>query len=271
MPQTTPILLHTPYIPTPYPEMVEIQGGTFMMGSEEGDANERPVHEVRIKDFKLGKYPVTNAQFASFLNAYGSDRVKSGEYKGEEICTEYPWGVQKEENRWLAALGYEAYPMIRVSWYGAITYCEWLSEKAGNSYRLPSEAEWEYAARGGKKSRGDFSYAGSQRPKEVAWYKQNSLGMPHPVGMKLPNELGLYDMSGNVDEWCADHWHGTYAGAPNDGSPWLAGGDSNRRVVRGGSWYYSDNYCRVSARLRILPGDRESTIRVFALRGTSHP
>ncbi len=80
--------------------------------------------------------------------------------------------------------------------------------------------------------------------------------MPHPVGMKLPNELGLYDMSGNVDEWCADHWHETYAGAPNDGSPWLAGGNSNRRVVRGGSWDYTGSYCRVSVRFGDLPLSR---------------
>ncbi len=237
MPQTSPILLHQPYSPTPYPEMVEIEGGTFMMGSEEGNTYERPVHEVRIKDFKLGKYPVTNAQFALFLQAYGSDEVKEGEYQGIKICfMKTVWAMQKAGESWVPALGYEHYPVQYVTWYGAVLYCQWLTENTGGRYRLPSEAEWEYAARGGRKSQENFSFAGGHKLKEVAWYNQNSMGITQPVGMKLPNELGLYDLNGNVWEWCADHWHETYAGAPKDRSPWLSGDNSNRRVVRGGSW-----------------------------------
>ena len=250
----SPPILHQPYIPTPYPEMVKIEGGSFMMGSRERD-REQPVHEVQVADFKLAKYPVTNAQFALFLNEYGSDRVQEGDIKGAEICTEYQWGVQKKENVWLAAQGYESYPMIRVTWYGAIIYCDWLSKKLGVALRLPSEAEWEYAAGGGSKTM-NYLFAGGNKLKKVAWYNQNSMEMTRPVGMKLPNKLGLYDMSGNVWEWCADHWHETYKGAPNDSQAWTEGGDADLRVFRGGSWFYSGNDCRVSARpLGGLPND----------------
>ena len=134
---------------------------------------------------------------------------------------------------------FEDHPVINVTWYGAIAYCDWLSEKEGQPYRLPSEAEWEYVARGGVKSK-DFLFAGGHKLKEVGWYSKNSHGQTKPVGLKQPNELGLYDMSGNVDEWCADHWHENYNGAPNDGSAWVTGGDASRRVVRGGSWYDND-------------------------------
>ena len=137
--------------------------------------------------------------------------------------------------------------MVEVSWYGAAAYCQWKRAQTGRNYRLPTEAEWEYAARGGKKSRG-YQYAGSDNLDEVAWYRSNSDSKTHPVGQKKPNELGLYDMSGNVYEWCQDVWHDSYNGAPADGSAWLQGGDQARRVLRGGSWYSLG--CRVAFRVR---------------------
>ena len=233
--------------PIPLPELVLVQGGEFLMGSEPLE-REQPIHKVKLKDFYIGKYPITNQQFASFLRDYQSNTVKSGKYKGEKIIESHPWGVTQKKQQWVISRGYEQHPIIAVSWYGALTYCEWLSEQTGKVYRLPSEAEWEYAARGGIESKG-FLYSGGNKLKEVGWYRQNSHRETKRLGLKQSNELGLYDMSGNVREWCADHWHNNYDGAPEDGSIWI-GEEGDGRVVRGGSWDLIDVYCRVSYRLR---------------------
>ena len=181
--------------------------------------------------------------------------------KGKDIIYKHRWGIQQVEGTWQAANAFEDHPVINVTWYGAIAYCDWLSEKEGQPYRLPSEAEWEYVARGGVKSKG-FLYAGGHKLKEVGWYSKNSHGQTKPVGLKQPNELGLYDMSGNVREWCADHWHENYNGAPTDGSAWVTGGDASRRVVRGGSWFNYDYRCRVSIASGTMPMTG-SSISVF--------
>ena len=138
-------------------------------------------------------------------------------------------------------------PVLAVSWHEAAQYCNWLSEQTGKLYRLPSESEWEYAARGGQQSHG-FRYSGGNKLKEVSWYDSNSHLETQPVGLKLPNELVIHDMSGNVWEWCADHWHDDYKKAPDNGSAWITGGDPERRVDRGGFWSPDDNSCRVSSR-----------------------
>jgi formylglycine-generating enzyme required for sulfatase activity len=127
-------------------------------------------------------------------------------------------------------------PVINVSWEDAVTYAEWLSHHTGKRYRLPSEAEWEYAARSGGK---EEKWAGTSTEGELgnyAWHFYNSGRQSHPVGMKKTNGLGLYDMSGNVYEWIEDWWNGGYKGAPDDGSVWKSG-DSEFRVMRGGCWY----------------------------------
>ncbi|QQS30955.1 MAG: formylglycine-generating enzyme family protein [Sphingobacteriales bacterium] len=116
---------------------------------------------------------------------------------------------------------------------------------------MPTEAQWEYAARGGQ-LRGEYNYAGSNKLKEVGWYDQNSHSETKDVGLKIPNELGLYDMSGNVWEWCADNWHTDYKGAPQDGSAW-EGGDSAFRVLRGGSWFNLAVSCAVAYRFNNHP------------------
>ncbi len=228
------------------PELIPIEGGTFEMGSNEYD-REQPIHRVQVSSFHLGKYPVTNAQYAHFLNAYGSFEVQTGVNQGQRMIYEHHWEVQHTSGQWQAAEGFEKHPVVYVTWYGAVTYCQWLSEQTGDRYRLSSESEWEYAAKGGSYNN-DFRYSGSNHLDEVGWYRENSYGQTKPVGLKYPNALGVYDMSGNVDEWCADHWHGDYKRVPIDGSAWIGRWDSIYRVIRGGSWNRSDIVCRVSYR-----------------------
>jgi len=230
------------------PKTVFIEGGHFKMGSK-AHKREQPIHEVMLTSFYLGQYPITNEQFLPFLNEEGNQEEGGrnwvnieGRYQGARC------GIIKGTNGFECVPGLENHPMIYVSWYGARAYCKWLSHKTGKKYRLPSEAEWEYAARGGK-HKSPYTYSGSNQLKEVGWYGKNNHNGTMPVGLKWPNKLGIYDMSGNVDEWCADHWHGNYKNAPEDGSAWIEGGEKNRRVVRGGSWGNDDDYCRVSDRL----------------------
>jgi len=232
------------YLPS---DFVRVAGGTFQMGSNDYDS-EKPIHAVTVPSFEMGKYEVTNAQFCLFLNDYGAEKVKSGNDSGQTMIYEHDWGVKKNPSgKWSPAPGYENHPLVYVTWYGAVAYCEWLSQKTGQTYHLPSEAEWEYAAKGGKQSKA-YQYAGSNTLEEVAWYSSNAGSKTHPVGQKNANELGLYDLSGNVWEWCADTWHDTYAGAPANGSAWTSGGDQDRAVLRGGSWYYIDGSCRSAYR-----------------------
>ena len=230
--------LNAPPPPTrqPYePEMVLVQGGTFQMGSNDGDDDEKPVHRVTVKDFYIGKYEVTQAQWRAVM---GSDPPKLYN-KGCDQC-----------------------PVERVNWNDIQDFLKKLNAKTGKTYRLPTEAEWEYAARGGSKSKG-YKYAGSNDLAEVAWYNANAKSgntygeqkTTRPVGTKKPNELGIHDMSGNVYEWVQDCWNDSYAGAPTDGSAWTSG-NCNRRVLRGGSWCDLNYYCRVANRSGYYPGDR---------------
>lgn len=230
-------------------ELCQIEGGVFEMGGNT-TGRERPIHKVTVPSFYLGKYPITTEQFLPFLNEKGNQEEGGttwvnldGNYKGVRC------GILKSADKFECIKGLEQHPMIYVSWYGAKAYCEWLSTQTGENYDLPSESEWEYAARGGR-HKGIFTYAGSNHLGEVAWYEANSHGQTKPVGLKYPNQLGLHDMSGNVREWCADHWHENYQGAPQDGSAWTTGDETSQRVVRGGSWLDNDVSCRVSDRLR---------------------
>jgi formylglycine-generating enzyme required for sulfatase activity len=205
---------------------VVVQGGTFSMGSDSSVwSNETPVHDVTLSGYQISRYEVTIAQFAAFLNEYKSDSVKSGTYKGKPLVAGNSLGIIKSEGEWHASVGVsDNNPVLAVSWYGVNEFCQYYG------YRLPTEAEWEYAARGGVKGKG-YAYSGSNTPNNVAWSSENSMYLPHEVGTKQPNELGLYDMSGNVWEWCSD-WYGAYTKDAQTNPPGPAGG--SQRVIRGG-------------------------------------
>ena len=216
-------------------EMVKVEGGTFMMGSPENEPNrdsDETQHRVTLSSFWIGKYEVTFEQYDKFCEA-------TGRSKPDDIG----WGRGRR-------------PVTNVSWYDATAFCEWLSSVTGRTYRLPTEAEWEYAAKGGNRSRG-FIYAGDNSIQEVAWYIDNSGGQTHPVGGKRPNELGLYDMSGNVWEWCSD-WYGKYSSSPQVNPSGPSGGSN--RVIRGGSWFNLAIGCRAANRNSITPDSRRSLL-----------
>jgi formylglycine-generating enzyme required for sulfatase activity len=144
-------------------------------------------------------------------------------------------------------------PVILISWHDAQVFCQKLTQLARRTYRLPSEAEWEYACRAGTQSQYSFGDDETQLD-NYAWYEDNSNQQPHPVGQKEPNAFGLYDMQGNVWEWCTDHWHENYKNAPTDGSPWLDGKNDNQfQILRGGSWINLPRHCSPAYRNNSSP------------------
>jgi len=210
-------------------ELVWIPPGSFMMGSANGGGNEKPVHQVTIREgFYMGRHEVTQAQWRGVM---GSNPSK---FRGHGI------------------------PVEQVSWDDAVAFIARLNaQNDGYTYRLPTEAEWEYAARAG--AAGD--YEGDLHA--TAWHFGNSGLQTHPVGTKAPNAFGLYDMYGNVWEWCADLYNETYIGAPADGSAWLSGGGKHKyRVVRGCSWYDNPRLCRPSNRDWVAPERRSFSIGI---------
>jgi len=253
------------------PEMVLVAGGAFTMGCVPGrdvDAkkgcpeDELPAHELRLDDFYIGKYEVTNKEYAAFLNAYGSAEVQSGRYAGQIMIEEHKWGLQRtgseEGPQWAPAEGYENHPVIMVSWYGAYEYARWLGNQTNQEYRLPTEAQWEYAARGGQSGLKDrFRYAGGNDPNSVAWYSSNSGDRStYRVGTLQPNQLDLYDMSGNVWEWCRDWYDSDYYGQSPEVNP--TGPDAGSvRVPRGGSWHNGPSFLRCADRNNASPGGRK--------------
>jgi formylglycine-generating enzyme required for sulfatase activity len=193
---------------------VHIPGGTFLMGSPESEAgrySDEAQHEVTIGDFSIGKFQVTNKEYNEYLGAIGKSLIQ----KPNDL------------------------PVVNVSGYDATSYCDWLTatRKDGYRYRLPTEAEWEYACRAG--STGSYCFGDDvTKLKDYAWYDENSNDQVYPVGQKLPNFYGLYDMHGNVWELCQDFYRGS------------------SRVLRGGSWFYDSRDCRSASRLGFAPGDR---------------
>jgi len=226
--------------------MVFVKGGTFQMGCSSGNDDEKPVHSVTVSDFNIGKYEVTQGEYEAVM---GTNPAKN-------------YGIG------------DNYPVYYVTWYDAVEYCNKLSDKEGldrcysgsginikcdfnaNGYSLPTEAEWEYAAKGGSKSKG-YKYAGGNDLKQVAWYSNPSGSKTHSAGGKQANELGIFDMSGNVYEWCWDRY-GDYSSDRQNNPRGSSSGSS--RVFRGGSWSGSASYCRIANRSGYLPGDSSNTL-----------
>ena len=219
-------------------KMVYVQGGSYNMGctGEQGgdcDADEKTVRYVTVSDFYIGQFEITQAQWQAVMGT----SVYQQQSKAGGSST---YGTGND------------YPMYYVSWEEAKEFCRRLSQQTGKTYRLPTEAEWEYAARGGKKTQ-NTKYAGGYSLDYVGWYTSNSGGKAHAVGTKNANELGIYDMSGNVWEWCED-WYGDYRSYDTDNPTGASSGSD--RVLRGGSWYGSATGCRVAARNGGSPGCR---------------
>jgi formylglycine-generating enzyme required for sulfatase activity len=216
-------------------EMVFVKGGTFTMGctSEQSDCydDEKPTHQVTLSDFLLGKYEVTQKQWRVVMGA--STLLSNPSYFNNcDNC-----------------------PVENVSWNDVQDFIKKLNQKTGKKYRLPTEAEWEYAARGGASTSSPTLYAGSNNIDEVAWHTENSNSKSHPVGQKKPNEINIYDMSGNVNEWCSD-WYGSYSSANQHNPKGASTGEY--RVLGGGSWGSNCRYCRVSFRNWDFPVDKSS-------------
>ncbi len=235
----------------PDEDKVFVEGGKFTMGSVEGEgtAIEHPQHQVTLSDFYIGRYEVTNGQYAKFLNEKGTNKENGKTLLS--LNSDYCF-IEKKGNTFKAKAGKENHPAIAVTWYGAKAYAEWVGG------RLPTEAEWEYAAKGGNKSKG-YKYSGSDELKDVAWYWENSLNPEneiysgkgtHEVGTKKANELGLKDMSGNAYEWCND-WYGSYTRDAQTNPQGASSG--TRRVLRGGGWSAEATACRVSSRGSNMP------------------
>ena len=248
------------------PEFVKVEGGSFDMGSSalnydklpEDQVPEIPVHRVTLDAFSMSKYEITNRQYCAFLNEKGNQSEGGTEWIRLEGIYIDKCRISRESDRFVVESGYEDHPVIYVSWYGARAYCTWLSSKIRKEVRLPTEAEWEYAARGGNKSKG-YTYSGSNTLGEVAWYEDNSSGEVHKVGGKSPNELELYDMSGNVYEWCSDWYYGDYYSSSVSSDP-KGPSSGTSRVLRGGSWRSSASGCRVAFRGSYFPDYRSNVI-----------
>jgi len=260
------------------PNFVFVQGGTFQMGSSSGDSYEQPVHSVTLSPFYINKYETTQAEWQTVMTGNNNGISPTPSY-----FFDYP-------NR----------PVERVNWYAALVFCNRKSIQEGltpcyakngdtnpnnwgiapvdhyaywyditcnwsaDGYRLPTEAEWEYAARGGNQSN-NYTYSGSNNADDVAWHDGNSSYRTHDVGTKAPNELGIYDMSGNVYEWCWDWYSSSYYSSSPANNP-TGPSSGSGRVDRGGSWYNHAYYCRVANRGNYSPGDSYNGLGLRVLR-----
>lgn len=219
-------------------EMIPVEGGTFTMGAtaEQGDDvqdDEKPAHQVTLSDFAIGKHEVTQALWSAVMDH------KPRRIKGDDHPAEY------------------------ISWEDCQDFIRKLNALTGKNFCLPTEAEWEFAARGGTRSKG-YKYSGSDNLDEVAWYSGNSGHQTHPVGTKKPNELGIYDMSGNVYEWCAD-WYGNYS-SPSSSNP-TGSTSGSSRLGRGGCCRAGAKFCRISYRCH---GNLEHGVPLMGIRLVLH-
>jgi formylglycine-generating enzyme required for sulfatase activity len=241
---------------TPVSEMVYLPGGSFKMGDIQGEGldRERPVHEVTLEAFAIGRNPLTVGEFRRFVEATGY-KTEAEQGDGAYVYDGKEWG-RKSDASWRNPYMSQDddHPVVCISWNDAVAYCEWLSEQTGESYSLPTEAEWEYACR----AESDTAYCFGDDEKllgDYAWYAKNAEGKTHPVGKKRPNDWYLYDMHGNVWEWVLDWYSENYykenprenPSGPEQGS---------YRVIRGGSWFRDAVHCRSACRAGVGPGIR---------------
>lgn len=269
------------------PDMVLIPEGDFQMGSEAGSDDEKPVRTVHVHKFYMATTEVTVAEFRAFVNDsdYKTDAERVGDsswiFSNKEVkyVKGVNWRYDAEGNQRPASE--DSHPVVHVSWNDAQAYCDWLSRKSKKKYRLPSEAEWEYAAANGKdhtkyswgnqppygdptsppdkKVGGNVADESFKAKAPAGWEffdgYNDGYALDAPVAQFAPNKFGLYDMTGNVWEWCRDCWHPSYAGAPSDSRPWEAG-ECKFRVLRGGSWINYPYYCRSAIRVNYAPAFR---------------
>jgi formylglycine-generating enzyme required for sulfatase activity len=215
---------------TNMPEMIPVQGAAFTMGEDAGDKDSKPAHSVSVSDFRIAKTETTIGQWRKFCTATSRK------------MPEEPWFKQSDQH-----------PVVNVSWDHAMAYCQWLTDVTGKHYRLPTEAEWEFAARGGVTSKG-FPYSGSNVPDSVAWVGRKTDGTM-PVAQKAPNELGLYDMTGNVWEWCSDWYAVEYYAVSVKENP--KGPESGQfYTLRGGAWDIGLRNNRIVYRNPLAPMSR---------------
>ena len=237
-------------------ELVFVEGGIYSMDSNDGKNNEKHLNTIKVNNFLIGKYEVTVKQFSEFIldTNYKTDAEKTGMSKimvlGIDLNNkESIYTTQKEGTTWrnneYGESQNENKPVIHVSWNDANAYCEWLSKKKGKHFHLPSEAEWEFAAIGGNKSH-QYIYAGSNEIKDIAWSINDAQqsGIETKIcGTKKPNELGLFDMSGNVKEWCNDKYVEDYSN-----NTAVADSKEVKYAIRGGSFYSEPSQCKVNFR-----------------------
>jgi formylglycine-generating enzyme required for sulfatase activity len=220
------------------PSMIEIPAGTFLMGDSNCIDGERrkecPQHTVTIKSFWMGKYEVTFDEYSAFVL----------DSKDVELPGHSDFGRGRR-------------PIINVNWGDAKRYTEWLTKVTGKPYRLPTEAEWEYACRAGGKT--EFYFGDDdKRMGEFAWFSENSDVMTHPVGEKMPNAWGLYDLHGNVWEWVEDDWFFNYDNVPNNGQAYEVSERHLWRVIRGGGYYSTAHQSRAAARVEMWPNSKHN-------------
>jgi formylglycine-generating enzyme required for sulfatase activity len=235
-------------------DMVSIPGGTFKMGSpeteEDREENEGPQHDVTVPSFFMGKYAVTQEQWRMVADRIPKVKIdldpKPSNFEGDRL------------------------PVEKVSWLDAVEFCDRLSRHTGRVYRLPSEAEWEYACRAGTTTAFHF---GNTIANELANYEYKLQKTTDVGSYDIANRFGLYDMHGNVFEWCQDDWHSNYEGAPIDGSAWIYGDreKGSSKLLRGGSWVSDPRYCRSAYRSHLSPDARDSLLGFRLVRSLSVP
>lgn len=226
------------------PLMKSVEGGTYMMGSPESQiprGKDECLHQEIVPSFAIGVYEVTVGEYLKFVDATDShypEWLEKGN-KRNVLTGSDPYYREKGYSKTALKL-----PICGISWDDAVAYCDWLSKQTGKKYRLPYEKEWEYAAKGGNKSKG-YLFAGGKRLSDIAWHTDNADTMPHIIGSRGANELGLYDMSGNLWEFCLNRW-ASYPDCAADECKGCV-------VIRGGSWSSKEYYCRPAARNKAVP------------------